>query len=69
MSILEMSTRIQTSWWHLQLRYPRDPRRPRDERGNNSIEMAIIVGVVIVVATLVTLAIKKAVESRLDGIE
>lgn len=68
MTILELSTRIQTTWWHLQLTRPPMERR-RDERGNNSIEMAIIVGVVIVVATLVTLAIKKAVDSRLGGIE
>ncbi len=43
-------------------------RLTRDARGNNSIEMAIIVGVVIVVATLIALAIRAAVDSRIGGI-
>lgn len=40
-----------------------------DDRGNNSIEMAIIVGVVIVVATLIALAIRAAIDSRIGGIK
>jgi len=41
----------------------------RDARGNNSIEMAIIVGVVIVVATLIALAIRAAIDARIGGIK
>lgn len=43
--------------------------RGRDERGNNSIEMAIIIGVVIVVATIIGIAIKAAVDARLPDLE
>ncbi|MGD7707373.1 hypothetical protein [Microlunatus sp. Y2014] len=44
-------------------------QRQRDSRGNNSIEMAIIIGAVIVVATLVVVAIKAAVDARLPKIK
>ncbi len=52
-------------WWAEQSRRP----HTRDVRGNNSIEMAIIIGVVIVVATIIGVAIKAAVDSRLPGLE
>ena len=68
MSALELTTRLQ-AWWHVQLTRRLVPEPSRDERGNNSIEMAIIVGVVIVVATLIGLAIKSAVEARLPGMK
>lgn len=41
----------------------------RSQRGNNSIEMAIIVGAVIVVATLIGFAIKAAVDARLEDLK
>ena len=43
--------------------------RGRGERGNNSIEIAIIIGVVIVVATIIGIAIKAAVDARLPDLE
>lgn len=68
MSVLELNARL-SAWCHVRLVRPLGLDRPRDERGNNSIEMAIIVGVVIVVATLIGIAIKNAVESRLPGMK
>lgn len=46
----------------------RPPLR-RTPRGNNSIEMAIIIGAIIVVATIVGIAIKAAVDARLAGLK
>ena len=61
---VRLPLRVRCQAWYLSI-----ARRPRDERGNNSIEMAIIVGAVIVVATLIALAIKAAVDARLPGLK
>lgn len=61
-----MKLMVLTQLWWSELR---TRPRARDERGNNSIEMAIIIGVVIVVATIIGVAIKAAVDSRLPGLE
>lgn len=64
MSLLSLVAHSQAWLTHQCRQLPR-----RSDRGNNSIEMAIIVGAVIVVATLIGLAIKAAVESRLAGLK
>lgn len=42
-------------------------QRRVDERGNNSLEMAIIISVVVAVALAVTAFIYSGVKKRLDG--
>lgn len=64
MTLLMIRTQL---WWNDLLHI--DRRRARDERGNNSIEMAIIIGVVIIVATLIGVAIKAAVDARLPNLQ
>ncbi|HIT76569.1 MAG TPA: hypothetical protein IAA98_13375 [Candidatus Avipropionibacterium avicola] len=69
MTLLMIRTQL---WWQEQLHRLdtlADRQPTRNERGNNSIEMAIIIGVVIIVATLIGVAIKAAVDARLPNLQ
>ena len=68
MNPYEMSIRAHS--WYLGQQHQLSRRlEQRNERGNNSIEMAIIVGAVLIIAVAVTVAIKAAFDKRLEGVE